>query len=140
MVEFRTTVEYIEYTRQMLMFGDVQLDADGHVVMDREDPDVWKHFVHVGGRGHGKTSMQHHLASLHEEVQRLIDKTDQLHRLAAGWRTAPQGREAQGIAGVRWACTKPTTPAYAPGSYGWFVQNYGVQINHPRTELRTSWL
>jgi hypothetical protein len=103
-----TDEEKHEMVRQQLVFGDVELDDNNRPVMDRKVPDPWEYYYRVGGRGWGKTSMVEYLRRLHEEVQRVIDKTDELHRMAAGWRTAPQPREIPDIAGVHWRCTTPT--------------------------------
>jgi hypothetical protein len=98
----------LEYTRQMIVYGSVLLGEDGRV-LQREEPEYWK-AIRIGGRGSGKTYMQRHLERLHMEVQRVLDKTDELHRMAAGWQTSASRRTTPNIepAMVRWGCTSPT--------------------------------
>lgn len=123
MVEFRNPEEYIEYTRQRLVYGDVNLDAEGHV-LPREEPEHWRSIRNtlvVGGRGHGKTSMQRYLEELHEQVQRVIDKTDELHRMAAGWPTTPEAPEIPEIEEFRWGCYPPTDMP-AVGTMLWYAR------------------
>lgn len=96
-----------EYVKQMAVYGTVQLDADGKP-SPRDEPDYWQH-LRVAGRGYGKTSYAKKMLEMQEQIQRLIDKTDELHRLAAGWVCAPKAHPATpDIAGLRWSCPSPS--------------------------------
>lgn len=74
----------------------------------------WRYSMLIGGRGHGK-------------------RTAQIEALRK-WNSRPAAsipHKAPGIAGVRWICAKPTDPfppVYAPGSYGWMMEQYEARL------------
>lgn len=51
-----TMEEALEYQRQMLVWGDVLVDADSRP-LPRETPVYWRE-IRIGGRGHGKSYLQ----------------------------------------------------------------------------------
>ena len=107
--------------RQQLIFGDIMLDERGSVVMDRPVPEPWNYYYYIGGRGYGKNTMAAKLRELHEEIQRIRDKTDELHRLAASWRMVPPARTVPEIEEFTWRCYAPTDMP-APGSPLWYAR------------------
>jgi hypothetical protein len=144
-----TPEDCVEYYRQLLVYGEVILDDDGKIV-HRKDPDYWV----TRPRGYGKTAMGDQwrqiqemidrtyelpIMMMDEQIRRVIEGSDHLHRMAARWRMAPAQPATPQIGGVRWACRRPAQPEilpYAYGSYGWFLQNYPHLVTHPTTVVK----
>lgn len=113
-----TAAEALEYQRQKLVWGGVLLDPAGRPV-PREEPEYWR-YLRVSGRGYGKSSYARKMAEIQERIQRIIDKTEELHRLAATWPTTTVTVIPE-IDEFRWACHPPTDMP-APGTPAWYTR------------------
>jgi hypothetical protein len=118
MTEGWSITDQVEHLRQVAVYGDVELGADGRPA-PREEPEPWKHFL-VGGRGYGKSAaLEDWLAEMRRKAEEQRRKEAELARMVGSWRAAPPVRGLK-IAGVRWVCSKPTDPAPLRGSGSWW--------------------
>lgn len=129
-----TRAEVIEYQRQMLVWGDVQIGADGRPVPrePREESEYWKYFT-VGGRGNGKTArisaaldgsraaiawLDEHIAMLDVAFR---DREQGVRDLVRRSSLVPETPAIPEIEEFTWACYAPTDMP-APGTPDWYAR------------------